>query len=47
MIEDFLAPVFGVVFGWLLLGETVGKSLWVSLALISMGLVMTNYPQRR
>ncbi len=43
----FLAPVFGVVFGWLLLGETVGKSLWVSLALISLGLVIINYPQRR
>jgi len=43
----FLAPVFGVVFGWLLLGETVGESLLVSLALISLGLVMINYPRRR
>ncbi len=44
---SFLSPVFGVVFGWLLLGEAVGRSLWIALALISLGLVLINRAARR
>ncbi len=44
---SFLAPVFGVVFGWLLLDEAVDYSLWSALALICIGLVLINRPSRR
>ncbi len=43
---SFLSPVFGVAFGWLILGETVGPSLWVALALVAAGLVLINRPRR-
>lgn len=36
----FLSPIFGVGFGWLLLGETVGWQLIASLALVIGGLVL-------
>ncbi|WP_371742185.1 DMT family transporter [Pseudoruegeria sp. HB172150] len=42
----FLAPVFGVVFGWLILGETVRWPLWASLALVAVGLTLINRPSR-
>ena len=42
----FLSPVFGVVFGWLVLGETVGLSLWGALALVAAGLVLINRAPR-
>lgn len=41
---SFLAPIFGVGFGWALLGETVGAELLVALALVSGGLVLINRP---
>ncbi|MDF0600902.1 DMT family transporter [Psychromarinibacter sp. C21-152] len=43
---SFVAPVVGVIFGWLLLGEAVTWSLWVSLALVAAGIVLINRPPR-
>lgn len=39
---SFLGPVFGVGFGWLLLGEDVGPALIGSLVLVAAGLVLIN-----
>ena len=39
---SFLAPVFGVGFGWLLLGEQVGPSLLGALVLVAVGLILIN-----
>ena len=41
---SFLAPVFGVFFGWLLLGESVGAELLAALVLVSAGIVLINRP---
>lgn len=43
---SFLGPVFGVFFGWFLLGEPVGGAIWVALACVALGLVLINRPQR-
>ncbi len=40
----FLAPVFGVFFGWLFLGEALGLPVLVALVLVSVGLVLINRP---
>ncbi|MEO1153666.1 MAG: DMT family transporter [Pseudomonadota bacterium] len=40
----FLGPIFGVGFGWLLLGETVGPAILVALVLVAGGLVLINRP---
>ena len=42
----FLAPVFGVGFGWLLLGEDVGWSLAAALILVAAGLWLINRSAR-
>jgi drug/metabolite transporter (DMT)-like permease len=42
----FLAPVFGVAFGGLLLGERVGPLLIGALALVALGIYLVNRPQR-
>ncbi len=39
---SFLAPLFGVAFGWLLLNEPVGLRLILALVLVSIGIVMVN-----
>ena len=39
---SFLAPLFGVFMGWLLLGEPVGPSVIGSLVLVSIGIVLIN-----
>ena len=39
---SFLSPIFGVAFGWLILGETVGRGLLAALALVCLGLVLIN-----
>jgi drug/metabolite transporter (DMT)-like permease len=39
---SFLAPVFGVLFGWLLLGEAISWSIIASLALVGTGIVLVN-----
>ncbi len=38
----FLAPVFGVLFGWLVLSEPVTPILVVSLAMVGVGIVLVN-----
>ncbi|MEM0923745.1 MAG: DMT family transporter [Pseudomonadota bacterium] len=39
----FLAPVFGVAFGWLILGEPVGISLLMALVLVGAGIFLVNW----
>ncbi len=39
---SFLAPLFGVAFGWLILSEPVGLRLIAALALVSVGIVLVN-----
>lgn len=41
---SFLAPIFGVFFGWALLGEPVGPALLIALALVCAGLILINRP---
>ncbi|MDG4648484.1 DMT family transporter [Roseibacterium sp. SDUM158017] len=43
----FLAPVFGVGLGWLMLGEPVGPDLVVALVLVCAGLILVNRPSPR
>lgn len=43
---SFLSPVFGVLLGWLLLGEALAPSLLVSLALVVAGIILINRPAR-
>ncbi len=43
---SFLTPVFGVLLGWLLLGEEVGMGILLALALVCAGLVLINRPAR-
>ena len=38
----FLAPVFGVIFGWLVLGEQVGLTLILALILVGTGIVLVS-----
>jgi len=40
----FLGPVFGVFFGWLILGEAIGPSVVGALALVAAGLWLINRP---
>lgn len=42
----FLGPIFGVLFGWLILGETVGLGVWGALALVAAGLFLINRPEK-
>lgn len=41
----FLAPVFGVFFGWALLDEPIGMGLMGALCLVALGLFLINRPQ--
>ena len=43
---SFLSPVLSVVLGWLMLGEEVGSSLLISLALVAVGIVLINRPAK-
>lgn len=43
---SFLAPVFGVIFGWLMLGETLTWTIVVALALVAAGIVLVNRKPR-
>ncbi|ABV93875.1 puative integral membrane protein [Dinoroseobacter shibae DFL 12 = DSM 16493] len=42
----FLMPLSGFGFGWLLLDEPLSASLWLSLGLLLVGLVLINRPRR-
>jgi drug/metabolite transporter (DMT)-like permease len=39
---SFLSPVFAVLLGWLILGEQIGLSIWLALALVASGLYLIN-----
>ena len=39
---SFLSPVFGVIFGWVLLGEEINFSIFISLLLVSLGIFLIN-----
>ena len=41
---SFLGPVFGVFFGWPLLGETIAPSILGALALVAVGIWLINRP---
>lgn len=43
---SFLGPIFGFLFGWLLLGEEIGWSLAGALVLVAAGLILINRPPR-
>lgn len=43
----FLAPFFGVLTGWIILGEQVGISLAIGGALIFSGIFLVNWPEKR
>lgn len=39
---SFLSPIFGVLFGWLILGENLGQHILLSLILICFGVYLVN-----
>ena len=43
---SFLSPVFGVFFGWLILGENIGLTIIGALILVSIGIVLINRKPR-
>lgn len=43
---SFLAPVFGVILGWLMLGEPITPAILLALALVSAGIVLINRKPR-
>jgi len=44
---SFLAPVFGVLFSWLILGEEISWSVIAALALVAAGIYLVNRRARR
>ena len=44
---SFLSPVFGVLLGWLLLGERIGPGIAAALTLVVVGLILINRPASR
>jgi len=44
---SFLVPVFGVIFGWLILDEHVGFTIIGALVLVSLGIVLINKSPRK
>ena len=43
---SFLSPIFGVLLGWLLLGEHINPSILVSGGLVALGIYLINRPPR-
>lgn len=43
-VFSFLAPVFGVFFGWLILRETITLSIVFALSFIAIGIALVNWP---
>ncbi len=43
----FLSPVFGVFFGWLILGEQIGPTILGALALVAAGIYLINTSGRK
>lgn len=46
-VFSFLAPVFGVFFGWLILSEELTAHLIIALSLIAIGIMLVNWPVKR
>lgn len=46
-VFSFLAPVFGVFFGWLILDEQITISLILALLLIALGIALVNWPGKK
>jgi len=46
-VFSFLAPVFGVFFGWLILSEEITANLIIALLLIAIGIALVNWPAKR
>jgi len=46
-VFSFLAPIFGVLFGWLLLDESLGSNVLIALACIAGGIILVNWPKRQ
>lgn len=46
-VFSFLTPLFGVVFGVLILGETLTPTFTVASLLVGAGIVLVNLPERR
>lgn len=46
-VFSFLAPVFGVFFGWLILGEQLSIKLIIALVLIAFGIALVNLPGKQ
>jgi len=44
-VFSFLAPVFGVFFGWLILDEKITMSILLALLFIAVGIVLVNWQQ--
>lgn len=44
---SFLGPIFGVGFGWLILGERIGSAILGALVLVASGLWLMNRPPRQ
>ncbi|MBV1868159.1 MAG: DMT family transporter [Marinosulfonomonas sp.] len=42
---SFLSPIFGILLGWLLLGEEIGASILIAGAMVAVGLVLINRPK--
>ena len=42
-----LLPILTLLFGWLILGEEISRSLGLALVLVSIGIVMINRKQRQ
>lgn len=45
-VYSFLAPVFGVVFGFVILGESIGWNVLAALVLVSAGIALVNTKTR-
>ena len=43
----FLAPIFGIFFGFIILKETINKSFLVSALLVIVGIFLVNYNRKR
>jgi len=46
-VFSFLAPVFGVFFGWLLLSEEITLNVIAALACIAVGIALVNWPVKK
>ncbi|MFK7944788.1 MAG: DMT family transporter [Paracoccaceae bacterium] len=44
---SFLAPVFGVIASWLILGEQISLAIWSALVLVSIGISLVSWRPRQ